>query len=105
MADHKEPLRKWLRSKNFHPNDIACAIEAYMSSYPHLTDKEVLEVAEKSHKIATDKTILKLSKDEPVIVRYEKVTDIKWVQVGMGALIALVLDMIGVGQWVLALMR
>lgn len=104
MEDHKEALRKWLRSKGFHPHDIASAIEYYGKQFPVPTDQEVLTVAETAHQTAVNSTIKKLSA-EPVIVRYEKVSDIKWIQIGIGAGLALILDMLGVSGWLLQIIK
>lgn len=74
MANHRDALRKWLREKNYHKNDIASALEFYDQNTKggkKLSDLSVLNMAEKFHKTAVEKAVVKVAEGNPVLVRYE----------------------------------
>ncbi len=73
MIEHKELLRKWLREKGYHRDDIASALayrDEHVKNGNKLTDKIILKICDDSHKVAISKAVLKVSKGKPVLVRY-----------------------------------
>ncbi len=51
--ERRELLRAWLRSKGYHPIDIAAGLNAFDNNST-LTDTEIAAISDKSHSNAVD---------------------------------------------------
>lgn len=103
--EHRELIRRWLREKGYHINDIASALEFYDAGNPKPTDAQIREVAETSHLEAINLATKKITGDKPVLIKYVKMDSIPkasfFAFIGMlaGLLIGFTIKEMGLVKW------
>lgn len=71
IDERRDLIRKWLREKGYHRDDISSGL-AFYDSYDGRkpSDKAILGICENSHKLAIESSIKKISKDQPILIKY-----------------------------------